>query len=497
MYRTSENSTVTKTADGTASVKAALPVRLASRLIILTLGVALVSSALAYGAVHSWALAIFQAAAAVVVALWGWDALAGGTLRFSRSPLQVPLAALVVIGAVQFLPLGGATLSLDPFQTRLVTIKVLALFVYFAAALAFIDRPERLRLVVRLVIIFGFVLALIGMVQSFVSPEYIYGIRKPFQAVPFGPFVNGHHFANYMLMALALPLGLLFSGAVEREQQLLFVFASFLMGIALIATGSRGAMLSLVVEIGFLLIAAGTVTRASKRRRHIDDSERLEEGDRTAWLKRVGGAGALFVMLLGGVLVFGGEAGLARLVGTVNAEDPTTGRTQFWAVTLDIIRAYPIIGVGLGAFGLAYTRYDTSDGIFRLEQAHNDYLQVLADTGIIGAVFGIFFVVALYRIGWRRLQSVDTYRRGVCLGALAGCTAMFAHSFFEFSLHTTSNALLFLVLAALATLGKQVENTATRGKRRRRRSSSSGTDSIQNETIPGMRTLRRLPAREI
>jgi O-antigen ligase len=119
----------------------------------------------------------------------------------------------------------------------------------------------------------------------------------------------------------------------------------------------------------------------------------------------------------------GGEEALTRFVGTVNTEDPTTGRAHFWSVTLDIIRAHPFVGTGLGAFGVVYTRYDSRNGLFRLEQAHNDYLQILSDGGVIGAALGLFFVVALFRMGCAGVRRA-TFRRGVATGALAGCFAV-------------------------------------------------------------------------
>jgi O-antigen ligase len=151
----------------------------------------------------------------------------------------------------------------------------------------------------------------------------------------------------------------------------------------------------------------------------------------------------------------------------VNSEDPTTGRAHFWTVTLDIIKANPVIGTGLGAFGVVYTGYDTRNGLYRLEQAHNDYLQVLSDGGIVGAVIALFFVFMLFRMGFSRRQTRDDFRRGVATGALAGCFAVLVHSFFDFTLHTTSNALLFLVLVALATMNGRVEEVHSRKRRKR------------------------------
>ena len=86
-------------------------------------------------------------------------------------------------------------------------MQLAGLLVYFAAALAFVDSPKRLKLVARLVIIFGFVLAVYGLMQHFVNPRTIFWVREPKQAEPFGPYINRHHFAGYMELALAMPLG--------------------------------------------------------------------------------------------------------------------------------------------------------------------------------------------------------------------------------------------------------------------------------------------------
>ena len=90
--------------------------------------------------------------------------------------------------------------------------------------------------------------------------------------------------------------------------------------------------------------------------------------------------------------------------------------------------------------------------MFRLEQAHNDYLQIVSDTGVVGATIGLAFVVLLFVRALRRARSQDDFRRGLALASLGGCFAVLVHSLFDFTLHTTANALLFLILAGLATM---------------------------------------------
>jgi hypothetical protein len=72
-------------------------------------------------------------------------------------------------------------------------------------------------------------------------------------------------------------------------------------------------------------------------------------------------------------------------------------------------------------------------------------------------------------MGFARRETDDVFRRGVATGALAGCFAVLVHSFFDFTLHTTANALLFLMLAAFATINGRVEQPSQRRRQRRHR----------------------------
>lgn len=442
---------------------------LASRFVFLVICVAIVTSALAYGTVHYWALALFNLGALTVLILWVADGWRLGNVRISRNLLQLPLLGGVILGLVQMLPFGGNTLSLDPNSTKLVIVQLATLLVYFAATLVFVDTPHRLHVLVRTIMIFGFLLAIFGLTQSFISPTKVYGMRELNQSTAFGPFINRHHFAGYMELTISLPLGLLLAGSIDKEKRLLYLFVAGLMGVALVMTSSRGGIISLVGEIVFLVI----VTAIWK-----SQSERERRRVRSSWLKgaaaRVALAAALIVGLFAGVILLGGEFSLNRFIDSVNTDDPTTGRAHFWSVTLDMIKANPVVGTGLGAYGVIYTRYDTRNGLYRLEQAHNDYLQVFSDAGVVGGALAFAFVVILFYRGFARAKSRDDFRRGVALAALGGCFAVLIHSFFDFTLHTTSNALLFLVLGALATLNGRVEDAP---RRRRRRSSESSAET--------------------
>ncbi len=329
---------------------------LASRFAFLIVCLAIILSALAYGMVHYWALAIFFIGGVSILVLWLIDSWNLGSFRISRNVLQLPLVGMFLLGAFQLLPLRRpedvgthsiplvSSLSYDPYSTRFILIQTAALLIYFAAVLVFTDTPKRLRLLVRTITVFGFFLAIFGLTQSFTSPDKVYWIRELPQSQAFGPFINRHHFAGYMELALALPLGLVFTGSIEREKKFIYLFAAGLMAVALVMTNSRGGIISLLAELLFLVATMGLRRQHKHRKR---ESEEQKPPIKRAAAK-AGLALAMVVALFGGVVLLGGEDALTRIVGSVNTDDPTTGRAHFWSVTVDIIKTHPLVGTGLG-----------------------------------------------------------------------------------------------------------------------------------------------------
>ena len=118
-------------------------------------------------------------------------------------------------------------------------------------------------------------------------------------------------------------------------------------------------------------------------------------------------------------------------------------------------------------------RRDDRSGTQRVEQSHNDYLQILADAGIIGGVIALAFLVLLLLRGLQAVSTSDRQRRAIRLGALTGCFAIVVHSFVDFNLQITANAQLFLALAALATPSH--DKDARRTVRKKRRSTALAT----------------------
>ncbi|MBP6004825.1 MAG: O-antigen ligase family protein [Pyrinomonadaceae bacterium] len=416
-----------------------------------------VFSTIVFGGVDQGSWVVLIIALAAVVLLWLADAWYGRALLLNRSMLLVPLLLLIALGTFQTLPLFSPDLpaalvgephrtaiSLDPYSTRLFVIRLIGYLVFFSAALTFINNDKRLRRTVSLIIVFGSLMAFFGILQRLANPDAIYGIRGTPQAIPFGSFVNQHHFASFMVMVSGVTLAFLFGSDIRRERRLLLGVAAILLGMAAVMTSSRGGMISLVGTIIFVLLAT-YMSRVSLGKQ----SEGLRVSQSKTGLAAAGTA--LIVLVLGMVMFLGENNALIRSIGLSGAEDITSGRTHFWKIALRIFLDHPILGAGLDAFGVAFTRYDTWPGVFRVEQAHNDYLQTLADAGIIGFACICGFIFLVFKKGLASIANArEDYHRTAAIGALAGCFGILIHSFFDFPLRTPANAFFFLTLVVVA-----------------------------------------------
>lgn len=450
-----------KNSDWSDAAVADKPSRLGEAIFFALLAVSILT-VIIFGAVDVWALGLLSVLVGAIAVLWLVDAWRGGEFRFNANSLQIPLAGLIVIGLIQLLPLGGSAdlndllsvpvsgaLTFAPIQTRFAVIQLVTYLVFFAAALNFISNQKRLRKAVVTVIIFGSLMAFFGILQRLADVQGIYGARQTREAVTFASYINQNHFAALMEMTIGLTLALLFGNATTKDKRIFLIAAAAVMGIAIVFTGSRGGLVSLLAVLGFI-VAANLLNRQGGGQIS-GDSEKQTNLRRNLTL--IGGGLALLFGLLGAVIMLGADQSLMRGVGlTTNGQDVSHGRTHFWTIALKIISDYPILGTGLDSFGILFTRYDTWNGNLRVEQAHNDYLQILADAGILGFACVLAFIVLLFKKSLTIIaQSSDNFRRNTSVGALAGCLGVIVYSLFDFPLRTPANGYFFLLFAVLAT----------------------------------------------
>jgi O-antigen ligase len=300
----------------------------------------------------------------------------------------------------------------------------------------------------------GVGLAVVGVVQkAFAVPDdpLVYGFWRPQQGgMPFGPFVNRNHFAGWMVMTMPVVIGyacavfqtsrrprrahrwrdtLHWMTTVDANRFVLLAVAALVMGMSLVLTGSRSGVASFGVALAVL--GYFVLRRASSG---------------AARWALVGG----FAVLLVGSL---GWAGLDRTVdrfGRAPAE--LEGRFSAWRDTSRIIADFPVFGTGLGTYARAMLLYQTQGRDVMYAEAHNDYIQLAAEGGLIVGVPALALAGVIGMTIRRRLVSDDDdpLASWIRIGSLAGLAGIAAQSLVEFSLQMPGNAAMFVLLLALA-----------------------------------------------
>ena len=435
----------------------------------------LVLTPLPYASVEAWSTTLWEVWVFGTAMLWVILIVRDGELRIELNPLLLPMIALILVALVQLLPFGGGerpTVSYDYYLTAQALIKFLASILFFAMFATFVDTDDRRRTAVRVILAMCILIALIGVGQNFIG-------RALWQRGTFGPFVNRNHFAGFLEMGVGLASAVIIVRSTRVEMIAFYACAVLIMCAGLVLSASRGGILSLGAEFAFLALLAFTA-----------GGEKGEKGSKARKLVRATGVVGLgLATLLAATFLVGSErlaANFAQAQDTATAEilnNERFSRRDIWTATLQMVKAHPFLGSGLGAFQLAYTRVDPSAGTQRVEQSHNDYLQILADAGVIGLMLALLFSVILLRRGLRAIQTHDRQRKAIALGALTGCFAIVIHSFVDFNLQITANAQLFLALAALATPDRPRAERVRKRRSRSRRELAESTEDLASEEI--------------
>jgi O-antigen ligase len=429
--------------------------------------------ALAFGAVYPWAYMPLLAGAAILGAVLlvraprpGDDAGAAlacaaiaGAIGVQLIPLPATVLATISPSTDTFLrqflvgyPMLAQShpLSINPSATRIGLAAAVALGLLLAGFARAATREDARR-VVMLIAALGVVMSIAGLIQQAMWNGKIYGFWTPvYSSLAFGPFVNRNHFAGWMLMAIPLVFAsfcgrvsrgmhgvrpgwrdrLMWFGSADGTGTTLLGFAGVIMAIGLAATLSRSGLIGLLAAaaVSGLVLARG----------------KLGIGGRLV----VGATAVLMVVVAVGV------TGLDKVGDRfANPDMGTLGnRAGVWTDAWAIARRFPLTGTGLNTFGDATLIYQTGNPDVHYVQAHNDYLQLMAEGGVLICVPALAALVAGVRLVRRRMRSVPPASGDYWIrtGAVTGILAIGLQSLVDFSLQMPGNAVLFVVLLALA-----------------------------------------------
>jgi O-antigen ligase len=435
----------------------------------------------AFGTVEPWSIAIAEVVIFTMALAWGLKMVALGELRIEKTPFNLCWLFVLGFGLFQVLPLplqviqivspkahalyhemafdsglntSWRALSLYPYATKLELLRLLALALLFWVVANHLRTRQQVDRVVRLIMAVGFLLALFGIVQHFTWNGRLYWVRELTQGGnPFGPYVNRNHFSGYMEMVIPLTVAtvmvgaqgqsvrrmtwrdrLLRWGSPEANRSMLLFFIALVMVAAFLLCGSRTGLYSFIGSM--FLFWALVVVRHSTRARS------------WAILAGIVALGFGFAIWIGSDRVLQTLQILRR--GT--ADPVAQKRFLLWHDTLRIGRDYPWSGSGLNTFVWIYPSYRNPRLYpFTYTHAENDYAQAFAEGGVplvlILAVSLVTGATQLLRALWRA-SGRHSYILGI--GLLAGLFALLLHSVADFNLHIMANAVLFVIILALA-----------------------------------------------
>jgi len=457
--------------------------------------VTLVLSPLLFGAVHTYAytimsLGVLTGSLLIVKKNVRKNPKSGAyEFRFPATSLNFAFLILLIFLFIQVIPLSDSILSflspeasvvgekslpassvvisesrirewfsLSPYYypVRMSIVRWTVYGLFFLGLTQVLNSRKRIELAILLILITGCFEALYGLMQAYSGSGHVWWFKKVDHKDVSGTYVNRDHFAG--LIEVCLMLAAAYGAALSdpkrkgkrksrrksslrarvsrflsrREQRFnkrtLVLLAGVVMGIGLVFSASKGGLIS--AAGGMLFLSLLFVFRKNHRKK---------------------GFIILFLFLI--ISVYAIHIGVEYTVGRFEYfDDSFKTRARYAKKTMDIFEDYRITGIGVGNFRYVYPKYQAAqDRYMWIRHAHNDWAQILAETGIIGLAFllaGISYYV--YRIMklWKKRRDPFPVCLGVApLGAMA---AMAIHSYADFNLHVPAN---FLMLTAVMAIG--------------------------------------------
>jgi O-antigen ligase len=385
---------------------------------------------LAFGAVEPWSIFILEAGAAFLALLWLAKQWIDGELRIQWNPLFLPMAAFGILILLQ-IAFRTSAYPHDTFAEALLYVAY-AMLCFLAAQTLL--RSSQARTLAVVFVVYGFLIASLALLQGVAPNGKLYWLRQPrMGGWIYGPYVNHNHYAGLMELLIPIPLVLSFTRLTEEKGRIAAGIAAAIMTGTVFLSGSRGGMLAVVVE--FMVFAAVLFHRRKVIRAAI--------------------AMTAFSIVLFTILTWLGGKDLTARVTSISTEahSEISGgmRLSIDRDSLHMLRVKPVLGWGLGTFPVVYPQFRSFYTNFFVNEAHNDYLQLLTELGLLGFATMVWFLIVLYRSALKKIKNWTSEVTGsLTLACMLGVTGILVHSLCDFNLQIPANAALFYVVCTLA-----------------------------------------------
>ncbi len=443
---------------------------LAERTAFYGLLLAIFLTAIPYGTVDHWFKSLFVLLTCIFAAfriVLSVSAGKGAEL-FADRLFFAPLIGILLLAVIQTIPLGNSAISLDVFETKSFIVTFAALILTGEILSHYTTTEKRLRTLIYLVLTIGIGSAAFGLLRLQIPIESFFSTDILGENVQYAQFVNRNHFAFLMEMTLGLLIGLLLRAEFPKWLKPVFWVMIALVCLSVIFTNSRGGILS---AAGIVLFAVFLYFLTGKKHPRSAAGKSLSSDTNDASRLKTILVTLSFMALLFGVAVFtvafvGGDSAAGRLEQIQNEIEDNDSRKlrriDIWQATWELIKDNPIVGIGFGAYPSAITKYDKAPGKMSLQQAHNDYLELMAAGGLTAVLLMLFFIFIFVKRTVKQFFSPNKFRRASCFGAVLGICGVLLHSITDFGLHVLVNALVLTILVVIATAdtNRNVEITA-------------------------------------
>jgi O-antigen ligase len=369
---------------------------------------------------------ILHAGSVVVFFLWLSSLMLAPKPQIDFQLIYIPPAIFASIVIFQIL----AARSGYRHETVTEFMNYVAYGLLFLIATQLFRKEREVRSLVLSLAVLGFFLAVLGSIQEFTADGKLYWVRMPQNpAGTFGPYANRNHYAGVIEMLFPFAFLGALKPNLENSKRIVLGFAALLMIATVFLCGSRGGFISVGLEMIFLAVLV------LWRSRHI---------------------GLILTVTLAFVLTgaFGTWLGSDRLIGRLGDLKNGGGfsRLQVARDSVQMFEQHPWTGWGLGNFPIVYPKFRTFATDLYVNEAHNDFVQLLVETGLLGFGAGIGLLVIVFRRGFSQLRDADygSWRTAAVAASVIGVVGITVHSLFDFNLQIPANALLFYVLCAVA-----------------------------------------------
>jgi O-antigen ligase len=387
---------------------------------------------LAFGAVEVWSISILEVSAAALFALWAARQVAAGELEIVSNPLFLPMLLFAGITLVQ-LATGRTAYRAHTSSAALLYCTYGLLSFLLVQCLR---RTSQVKVLAWMFSAYGFAVAMFALIQDIAPNGKLYWLRTlESGGWIYGPYVNHNHYAGLMEMLTPIPLVISFADGVRASRRALAALAAALMASTIFLAGSRGGMAAFTAQ---MVLLAGLLIMRRKN-----------------WKAAL--AFGAFVVIALGLLAWLGGGELLERIASIQSETRTelSGGKRL-TIDQDSLRMFlqkPVLGWGLGVFPDIYPQSSTLATNLQVGMAHNDYLQLLVEMGVLGFGTALWFLLTLFRsaVGKLKPWPPDT-NSALILAAMLGVTGILVHSFLDFNLQIPGNAALFYVLCMLCSM---------------------------------------------